>query len=53
MLRIFQLSGIVVLPLISPKKINAKVLVRGLRVFSDFEHEFRDGISKSSFSAGD
>ncbi len=23
------------------KKINAKVLVRGLRVFSDFEHEFR------------
>jgi pantetheine-phosphate adenylyltransferase len=23
------------------KKINAKVIVRGLRVFSDFEHEFR------------
>ncbi len=23
------------------KKINAKVMVRGLRVFSDFEHEFR------------
>jgi len=23
------------------KKVNAKVIVRGLRVFSDFEHEFR------------
>jgi len=32
------------------QKINAKVIVRGLRVFSDFEHEFRMALANKRLS---
>ncbi len=34
------------------KKINAQVLVRGLRVFSDFEHEFRMALANHRLAPG-
>lgn len=33
------------------KKINAQVIVRGLRVFSDFEHEFRMALANHRLAA--
>ncbi len=34
------------------RKVNAKVMVRGLRVFSDFEHEFRMGLANHRLAPG-
>lgn len=34
------------------KKIDAKVIVRGLRVFSDFEHEFRMALANHHLAPG-